>query len=203
MTEKRKLKVTVSTVDRFHDESEYRLPMPPRYIVDSEVVTPGREVNADYTIRPEPSETLRSLKEVVQASSVAELHWESLPYTPHLWRAGTRYLRIPLWRLELGLQLQKAYLGQKSKGDTSEIMSALLQFSNVRFAVIRISSAKGSPERLVLCVSKRRNPSRPHRGHEHSWSRLQFARWGSLCCGADCDQRGYSVPSRCGSRFSR
>ncbi len=29
-------------------------------------------------------------------------------------------------------------------------MSALLQFSNVRFAVIRLSSAKGSPERLVL-----------------------------------------------------
>jgi hypothetical protein len=39
---------------------------------------------------------------------------------------------------------------KKSKGDTSEIMSALLQFSNVRFAVIRLSSAKGSPERLVL-----------------------------------------------------
>ena len=29
-------------------------------------------------------------------------------------------------------------------------MSALLQFSNVRFAVIRVSSAEGSPERLVL-----------------------------------------------------
>jgi hypothetical protein len=70
--------------------------------------------------------------------------------TPHLWRARTLYLRIPLSRLESGLQLQKAYLGQKSKGDTSEIMSALLQFSNVRFAVIRLSSAKGSPERLVL-----------------------------------------------------
>ena len=52
--------------------------------------------------------------------------------------------------LELGLQLQKPYLGQKSKGDTSEIMSALLQFSNVRFAVIQLSSAKGSRERLVL-----------------------------------------------------
>jgi hypothetical protein len=65
MTEKRKLKVTVSTLDRFHDESEHRLPIPARYIVDSERVTPGREVNADYTIRPEPSETLRNLKEIV------------------------------------------------------------------------------------------------------------------------------------------
>ena len=53
MTEKRKLKFTVSTLDRFHDESEYRLRIPARYIVDSEGVTPGREVNADYTIRPD------------------------------------------------------------------------------------------------------------------------------------------------------
>ena len=32
----------------------------------------------------------------------------------------------------------------------SEIMRALLQFSKVRFAVIRLSSAKVSPERVVL-----------------------------------------------------
>jgi hypothetical protein len=81
MTEKRKLKVTVSTLDRFHDESEYRLPISARYIVDSEGVTPGREVNADYTIRPEPSETLRSLKEIVEASPVAELQRRSLGKT--------------------------------------------------------------------------------------------------------------------------
>ena len=55
-----------------------------------------------------------------------------------------------MWRLELGLQLQMAYLGQKSKDDTSEIMSALLQFSAVRYAVIRLSSAKSLPERIVL-----------------------------------------------------
>jgi len=42
----------VSTLDRFHDESEYRLPIPAPYNIDSEGVTPGREVNADYTIRP-------------------------------------------------------------------------------------------------------------------------------------------------------
>jgi hypothetical protein len=84
MTEKRILKVTVSTLDRFHDESEYRLRIPARYIVDSEGVTPGREVNADYTIRPEPSEMLRSLKEIVEASPVAELQRRSLGKTPLL-----------------------------------------------------------------------------------------------------------------------
>ena len=58
-----------STLDRFHDESEYRLPMPARYIVDSNNVIRSAEVNSDYTIRPEPSETLRRLKEIVRTES--------------------------------------------------------------------------------------------------------------------------------------
>jgi len=52
-----------STLDRFHDESEYRLPIPARYIVDSNSLIRAADVNADYTIRPEPSETLRRLKD--------------------------------------------------------------------------------------------------------------------------------------------
>ncbi len=55
-----------STLDRFHDESEYRLPIPARYIVDSDNLIRAADVNADYTIRPEPSETLRLLKEIVR-----------------------------------------------------------------------------------------------------------------------------------------
>jgi|SRR5271156_3737159 peroxiredoxin len=55
-----------STLDRFHDESEYRLPMPARYIVDSNNLIRAADVNADYTIRPEPSETLRLLQEVAR-----------------------------------------------------------------------------------------------------------------------------------------
>ena len=55
-----------STLDRFHDEAEYRLPMPARYIVDSNSLIRAAEVNADYTIRPEPLETLRLLKEIVR-----------------------------------------------------------------------------------------------------------------------------------------
>jgi peroxiredoxin len=55
-----------STLDRFHDESEYRLPMPARYIVDSDSLIRAADVNADYTIRPEPSETLRLLKEIAR-----------------------------------------------------------------------------------------------------------------------------------------
>jgi peroxiredoxin len=49
------------TLDRFHDEPEYRLPMPARYLIDKEGIIRAADVNADYTIRPEPSETVRQL----------------------------------------------------------------------------------------------------------------------------------------------
>ena len=58
-----------STLDRFHDESEYRLPMPARYIIDSNHLIRAADVNADYTIRPEPSETLRRLEEIVRTAA--------------------------------------------------------------------------------------------------------------------------------------
>ena len=51
-----------STLDRFHDELEYRLPMPARYVVDEQGIIRVADVNADYTIRPEPSETLSQLR---------------------------------------------------------------------------------------------------------------------------------------------
>jgi peroxiredoxin len=51
-----------STLDRFHGEPEYRLPMPARYVIDKDGVIRAADVNADYTIRPEPSETVQVLK---------------------------------------------------------------------------------------------------------------------------------------------
>jgi peroxiredoxin len=50
-----------STLDRFNDESEYRLPIPARYVIDKQGIIRAAEVNADYTIRPEPAETLTQL----------------------------------------------------------------------------------------------------------------------------------------------
>jgi peroxiredoxin len=49
-------------LDRFHDESEFRLAMPARYIIDQRGIIRGADVNADYTIRPEPLETLEILR---------------------------------------------------------------------------------------------------------------------------------------------
>lgn len=55
-----------SALDRFNDEPEYRLPMPARYIVDQNGIIRAADVNADYTIRPEPSETLERLRNLAR-----------------------------------------------------------------------------------------------------------------------------------------
>lgn len=53
-----------STLDRFNDEPAYRLPMPARYVIDNQGVIRAADVNADYTIRSEPAETLELLKKI-------------------------------------------------------------------------------------------------------------------------------------------
>ena len=50
------------TLDRFHDEPAYRLPMPARYVIDKEETIRAADVNADYTRRLEPSESVRQLR---------------------------------------------------------------------------------------------------------------------------------------------
>jgi peroxiredoxin len=51
-----------STLDRFNDEPEYRLPLPARYVIDKQGIIRAADVNADYTIRTEPAETLKQLR---------------------------------------------------------------------------------------------------------------------------------------------
>src|ERR1700751_6305066 len=51
-----------NSLDRFHDEPAYRLPIPARYVVDKEGIIRGADVNADSTIRLEPAETLKELR---------------------------------------------------------------------------------------------------------------------------------------------
>jgi len=53
-----------STLDRFNDEAEYRLPMPARYVIDQEGIIRAADVKADYTIRPEPCESISALKRI-------------------------------------------------------------------------------------------------------------------------------------------
>jgi peroxiredoxin len=61
-----------STLDRFNDEPEYRLPMPARYIIDSSGIIRSADVNADYTIRPEPAETVSRLAALKGQTSSAD-----------------------------------------------------------------------------------------------------------------------------------
>jgi peroxiredoxin len=57
-----------STLDRFNDEPEYRLPIPARYTIDKGGIIRAADLNADYTIRPEPSETLTQLRAMQNAT---------------------------------------------------------------------------------------------------------------------------------------
>jgi peroxiredoxin len=45
------------TLDTFHDELDFRLPMPARYVVDQDGRIRAADVNPDYTVRPEPEDT--------------------------------------------------------------------------------------------------------------------------------------------------
>jgi hypothetical protein len=43
------------------------LPMPARYIIDKDSIIRAADVNADYTIRTDPAETLRQLRTLTPA----------------------------------------------------------------------------------------------------------------------------------------
>jgi peroxiredoxin len=55
-----------NALDRFHDEPEFRLPIPARYVIDKQGIIRAADVNADYTIRPEPSVTIRQLRMLIR-----------------------------------------------------------------------------------------------------------------------------------------
>jgi peroxiredoxin len=58
-------------LDEFHGEDAFRLPMPARYVIDSQSVIRSPNVNADYTVRPEPSETIRVLEQLTNETGIA------------------------------------------------------------------------------------------------------------------------------------
>jgi peroxiredoxin len=51
-----------NALDRFHDEPEFRLPIPARYVIDKHGIIRAADVSGDYTIRTEPSDTLNALQ---------------------------------------------------------------------------------------------------------------------------------------------
>ena len=49
----------------YHGDDSWTLPMPARFIADKQGVIRFAEVNADYTVRPEPADTLERLRRIV------------------------------------------------------------------------------------------------------------------------------------------
>ncbi len=47
---------------KFNGDDSWTLPMPARFVIDQSGVIRSAEVNADYTIRPEPLETVETLR---------------------------------------------------------------------------------------------------------------------------------------------
>ena len=52
-------------LEKYNDDASWTLPMPARLIIDQEGMIRYAEVNADYTVRPEPEETLQALQALV------------------------------------------------------------------------------------------------------------------------------------------
>ena len=49
-------------LSRFNGDDSWTLPMPARFIIDQRSIIRAAEVNPDYTVRPEPSETVAALR---------------------------------------------------------------------------------------------------------------------------------------------
>src|SRR6267143_1712011 len=60
-----------NTLDKFHDEPDFRLPMPARYVVGQDGRIRAADVNPDYTIRPEPEDTVAVVRQLQTAGSKA------------------------------------------------------------------------------------------------------------------------------------
>ena len=50
---------------KFNGDESWTLPMPARYIIDKDGIVQYAAVNADYTARPEPEDTVAALKAIV------------------------------------------------------------------------------------------------------------------------------------------
>ena len=58
-----------NTLDKFHDEPDFRLPMPARYVIAQDGRIRAADVNPDYPIRPEPQDTVAVVRELGVARS--------------------------------------------------------------------------------------------------------------------------------------
>ena len=52
-------------LEKYNGDDSWTLPLPARLIIDQEGIIRYAEINADYTVRPEPEETIAALKKIM------------------------------------------------------------------------------------------------------------------------------------------
>ena len=50
---------------KYNGDDSWTLPLPARLIIDGDGIIRYAEINADYTVRPEPEETIATLKKII------------------------------------------------------------------------------------------------------------------------------------------
>ena len=55
-------------LEKYNADGLWRLPMPARYVIGQDSLIQSADVNPDYTVRPEPDETVAFLRKMVQGS---------------------------------------------------------------------------------------------------------------------------------------
>ncbi len=56
-------------LEKFNGDGSWTLPMPARFVIDRSGVIRSADVNADYTIRPEPGDSIRVLRCLTETST--------------------------------------------------------------------------------------------------------------------------------------
>ncbi len=80
-------------LEKFNGDDSWTLPMPARFVIDRSGTIRSADVNADYTIRPEPEDTVRVLRCLAETSTGKHgLDFESCIRTAHIGgKAGAGY----------------------------------------------------------------------------------------------------------------
>ncbi len=59
-------------LEKFNGDESWTLPMPGRFVIDRSGIIRSADVNADYTVRPEPADTIKVLKCLAETSTGAQ-----------------------------------------------------------------------------------------------------------------------------------
>jgi peroxiredoxin len=53
-------------LDKYNGDPSWTLPMPARLIIDRDGIIRYAEINPDYTVRPDPEDTIEALKRIIE-----------------------------------------------------------------------------------------------------------------------------------------